>query len=506
MVRASPKLKKKWEYLKSKADALFGVDLRSLALLRICVAIILLVNIVNLASDFKAFFTNSGIIPRQLVQSKGWNLSIYLLSSSIRVQEILLILQIIFAIALLFGFYTKLASIASWFFFLSMRLRNPFIFHGGDGILRLMLFWGMFLPWANYYSLDSFFSVEKRQKRLMSLGTFALLIQVLCVYFFAFILKLGKEWSDGSAVFYSLNYNMYVSEFGKFLLNFPVILKPLTYAVHYFELFGSIMLFFPFFINRIRITLVFLFIFMQFMLGLSFRLSTFPWIASAMMIPFISSEHFDSFQKKARNNAKILKFHYIYKKLFLLRLKAKKRFYFTNLFKKYHFHFKTKLISNIIILISLGFVIMSNLGSIGLFKMPRQVEQTLSNFGLSQKWNMFAPSPGINDGWFIIIGKQKNGNKLNLLNPTLPISFEMPSKLSSTFKNLFWAKYYENLWTNRKNAIPYHFSMYLCKQWNRKYEGLEKLDEVQVIYMLANRCATYPLCKPNMRLIGKYYC
>ena len=38
---------------------------------------------------------------------------------------------------------------------LYFAVRNPLVVQGGDVLLRVLLFWAMFLPWCAYYSVDS---------------------------------------------------------------------------------------------------------------------------------------------------------------------------------------------------------------------------------------------------------------------------------------------------------------------------------------------------------------
>ena len=56
-------------YWASKTTELFGVDLRSLALLRVSLAIIVLLDLAYRANDLKAHYTDLGILPRSALMS-----------------------------------------------------------------------------------------------------------------------------------------------------------------------------------------------------------------------------------------------------------------------------------------------------------------------------------------------------------------------------------------------------------------------------------------------------
>ncbi len=53
------------------------------------------------------------------------------------------------------GLQNSIGKFWTWLLFTSLCVRNPFIVHGGDDLLKMMLFWGIFVPWGARYSVDS---------------------------------------------------------------------------------------------------------------------------------------------------------------------------------------------------------------------------------------------------------------------------------------------------------------------------------------------------------------
>jgi hypothetical protein len=49
---------------------------------------------------------------------------------------------------------------------LSVQARNFLVGHGGDIVVRMYLFWSLFLPTADYYSVDAVLkSIKKRKNK-----------------------------------------------------------------------------------------------------------------------------------------------------------------------------------------------------------------------------------------------------------------------------------------------------------------------------------------------------
>lgn len=280
---------------KSRLEEIFGADLRSLAALRIGTALLVIVDLVLRATDLTAHYTDWGILPRAVLLEKATNVSplfsIHLISGSWQGQAVLFLLAGLFAAALLLGYRTRGATIASWFFLISLQTRNPLILQASDSLLRMILFWGMFLPWGARYSLDcATHSPQKLPKRVLSLGTFAYFMQVALVYGFTALLKSGPEWrTEGSAIYYALSIDQFATPLGHFLLQFPALLKFLTHAVFGLEAVGPFLLFSPVFTAPLRTVTVFAFCLMQLGIGFNMELGLFPWVSVVALLGFLPS-------------------------------------------------------------------------------------------------------------------------------------------------------------------------------------------------------------------------
>lgn len=284
--------------IRSWSAQLFGVDLRALAVLRLGVAIAVLADLAMRARDLQAHYSDRGILPLDMIFSqiapsyyRPTYLSLHLLSGETWFQALLFSVTAIIAALLLVGYRTRVMTVLCWLLIVSLHSRNPLVITGGDTLVRMLLFWGMFLPLGARYSIDSALNVSlsKRKKRVADAASFALIVQLVCMYFFTGLMKTHAYWHvDGSAVYYALNLDMLTTPFGRHLLNYPILLRGMNFLVLYLELAAPILIFMPWRNGIFRCLFFTLFFSLHVGFWLSMWIGIFPFvcmIAISMFLP-----------------------------------------------------------------------------------------------------------------------------------------------------------------------------------------------------------------------------
>lgn len=286
--------------LNKKLNEAFGIDLRSMALFRILIGILIIADLIIRSADIKGFYTDEGVMPRglQMGTSLKWHFSVHLLSGLLEAQIFLFLIAGFFAFLLLIGYRTKLATIVSWALIVSLQTRNEMILDGGDQWLRLILFWCIFLPLGACYSVDSALnpSDEKLPKRILSFSTIGLFLQFALVYWTTGALKWHNEsWSSGNGVYYTLYETQYSTEMGLALLEIlPLeILKFMTFAIMWLWILGPLLLVSPFFTYPVRILAMTMFLITHIAFHLTLDIEFFPYVSSVALIPFLPSNIWD---------------------------------------------------------------------------------------------------------------------------------------------------------------------------------------------------------------------
>src|SRR5215213_11645141 len=204
---------------------------------------------------------------------------------------------------MLVGYRTRLMTIIVWALILSIQWRNPLILNSGDVLLRLLLFWGMFLPLGAYWSVDRALKPEpaRLSMRFISLATVALFLQIAFVYWFTAIIKNDPVWrTEGSAVYYALGSDQFATHIGNFLYQFPELLKVLTFATVGLEAFGPFLLFFPFFTGPVRTATVLAFMSLHVGIWLTMDVGLFSWTSALCMVCFLPAWFWDQAAKLNR--------------------------------------------------------------------------------------------------------------------------------------------------------------------------------------------------------------
>ena len=281
----------------------FGIDLRTLALFRIATALMILADLCSRSRDLTAHYSDAGILPRvALLQlSSGWPPSLHMLSGSAAIQAVLMTIAALIALAMLVGYRTRLATVASWLLLASLQARNPLLVQGGDNLLLLLLFWGMFLPLGARFSIDCALdrALAQAPHHYFSAATVALLVQVMSVYFFSALLKTAPQWwPEGTAVAYALNIDHLATPVAVWLRQFPTLLTALTYYVWLLELIGPVLIFSPLLFPWIRLTLQGLFVTMHVGFLLCLEIGLFPLVSIASLSVFTPSWVWDRLQTR----------------------------------------------------------------------------------------------------------------------------------------------------------------------------------------------------------------
>ena len=594
----SPPTSRSESALRRKIETLLGADLRSLALFRISLAMVVIADLLNRAVYLRAHYTDWGVLPRAALiehASNRWYLSLHLMNGTAWVQAALFGLSGVAALFLLAGYRTRVFTVVSWFLLISLHARNPIVLQAGDVLLRLLLFWSMFLPLGAAYSVDRALasSTASVPKRVFSGGTVGILLQLCFVYWFTVSLKSPRYWlTDATAVYYALNIDQFTTSLGYWLLQFPAVLAGLTLLTIAVELFGPIIAFSPWRTGLIRTGVVMGMISLHLAFGLGLELGLFPVISALSWLVFLPSAFWDWLGQRLRVSQKS-RFIIYYdgdcgfckKSVFLLKtvlilpevslvpaqqdperyrqLQEKNSWIvvgtdgtcysefaaFLYLLRQspigwpfskvlspfarlgtrlYQVIAHNRLVASRLVtahldyrpvwwrLSPLGnglaafFLLYSLLWNLTTlpqlqFALPPSVAALGRLLRLDQKWNMFAPYPLKDDGWYVIPGQLRTGADVDLFSGGAPVSWEKPQRVAQMYPNQRWRKYMMNLWKKDYRHHRLYYGRYLCREWNSTHGAAAQLSTLQIYFMKETTQLDTPSA-PQKTLLWSHEC
>ena len=295
----------------------FSLDSRSLSLFRVIVSLILIIDFLfTRLPYFTLFYTDKGLLPLKhlFIYDAFWasTSSLNFISSEPIFQLVLFVIAMVFFLMLLIGYKTKWAVLGSWVLLISFQSRNFLILNSGDTLLCLLLFWSLYLPLGKYFSIDSALQENKEKTfSIFSVNSFSFIFQILFVYYFTYLMKTDDIWKTGQAVYYSLMLDNFRTQWGDVLLQYPHVMKMLSY-ITYYVIENLVPILFVFFGVwwRLRMVLILVMCFFHLSLGTFLHLGLFSWVCLAGWMAFIPAEFWDKMKELLPQGKKKLFVYY----------------------------------------------------------------------------------------------------------------------------------------------------------------------------------------------------
>lgn len=455
-------------------DELFGIDVRALGVIRILIAVLVLFELGIRAASLSAHYGDSGVLPAAAALAywdPQWVWSIHLLwNGATPFVAGLFAVHAFAALCLLVGYRTRIATVVTWFLYVSLINANLLIV-SGDGFLRSILFVGMFLPWGRMYSWDSARLSAAPSKRVLSAWTAAFLLQLGFLYFFAVLYKDGAPWvSEGTAVYYALSNDLFATAFGKYLLHFPTLLEFLTFAIVGFQYAAPFLLFFPFCLGALRAIALGGLIVMHISFIATLHLGDFSCIMLAALLAFAPTSFWDRLERQIARIAPG----------FRLRA-AEVTKSFAGLWARFG-----KAVSLVLGIAYIAYIFFWQSASVPRFQwpFPESLVVVAKVLRIDQQWRLFSPYPPVDDGWLLGIGMKSDGSEVDAMRGRGSVSYERPASVAAYYGNERWRKYFFNIVSTEYPPYQEYYADYLCRAWNDTHPASEQLDQVTLIYML----------------------
>lgn len=484
----------------------FTIDLRSLGVYRILLAGLLILDWGLRWPDLEVFYTSFGALPVESpLPRSGGDFHFCLLDgvASLPMVRAVFVVGLVCYLFVLAGYHTRTFQILSFVFFTSVLSRAVPIRDGSVMVLATMLLWSLFLPMGKRFSLDALRgraridsparppAASDNPRAAManapgrsspSLAAFVIVAQVGLIYFFTASAKYGASWRDGTALYYALNEDQIARPFGQWLATQPLnLIKTLTWGTLGLEFMALPLILAPLgqpWARRLAIvslaglhlgialttTLSFFSITMVFTYALllgpedwsllkavSSRLAARKPIRSIVGTALRAGAKFSTRYQAAAG---------------LARPESGSAFAATGWWRSMTWAANLA-VAVLFATFTLDAYNLNLTGRLGYDRIPepRWMRALIMVPLIQHNWELFAPDPIKDDGWWVIDGETEAGEKLDPLTGVAP-TFEKPPNLAARFDR-FWRKYLERLWLKRNRYYRLYFGRYITRKDHR---------------------------------------
>lgn len=418
---------------------------------------------------------------------------------------------------MLVGWHTRAATITLWVIIGSLQARNNHVTYGADTLMRVVLFWSMFLPLGAMWSFDAEQNAKTPTASVSNLATFGLLAQVACIYFFTALQKSGFTWRESyDAVYYALGARDLSTWMGEWTFQTAPqgLFAAFTMGTLWLEFTIPILLLAPVRAGWLRMVGVVFVIALHMSIGINMSVGVFPALSIATVLVAIPASFWMCVAKSSPSNryARLKKWIEVERPVPPAALAAPPEPELLGFlpFKAAGAANIPQFTINLMCAAAIVASLMWNLTTISAFTLPEPVRRTAVATGLYQDWAMFAPNPREASVWFIVDGQISAGANVDLLTPMFEDDFsvrlapEWDQSSDVQLQNERWRKYLLAIQFREDDSAK--MAGYLCRSWNEENAANDRLETVTFTVGSSKTLPNSERAEPVYRQLGTWYC
>jgi hypothetical protein len=458
---------------RTAAERVFGCDVRSLAVFRIGLGVLLISDLWLRWPSIQAMMTDDGYFTRAMAEQfhrwyANWDhatyWSVHKLSGALEFQVAVFAVAAVLAALMIVGWHTRLVTIASWILVASVNARCPLITTSGDFLLKMLVFWGMFLPLGAVWSLDA----RRRRRRLnlqnvqrvsvslvprvvLTMATVGVIIQLCLMYWFTGLAKWNEIWLGGRALDYVLRLDIYLRPHARHLLDYPVLTHAMSIITVWGEVLLPCLLFIPWKTAWFRLLCIVAFWSLHIGVFATMDIGLFSQISMVGWLPLIPSMVWDC--RRGR-------------RLFPAIVEVDGSRQVGPWVRG------GRRLANVVCGFFVLYFVCYNIANVGSVWTSRFMPRTLANIAFAlnveQHFKMFGIPPS-QAPWFVYEAMLVDGSRVDLVHPDRPLTAGRPSDVAGHFPLHHWRKLHHNLVYPALSPFRQPLVDYAARQWNASH-------------------------------------
>ncbi len=445
------------------------LDARSMALFRISLGALIVLDVALRLIDMRAFYTDFGVLPRVVVIEKhnpSAHFSLLMSSGAAWFQAVLFLMTAVSGACLALGYRTRVVAVASWVLLVSIQHRNPVILQGGDVLFRILVLFAMVLPVSNVWSVDA---RSKRAEPIRpSLLLFAYVAQIASVYIVTGMAKYKNvEWRDGLGLAYSLWLQQYTTWVGDLMGTLPIsVLQALSTGTLAVEMVVPLFLFLPWRVPEIRNICIAVMMLFHLIILLTLKVGLFTLISVVGWLPLLTAGFWEAIAAKVRGAG-------------LGKLLAAPAAAGAQAVPRWQ-RAGTQAVGGLFLVFLVVWNSANMFTGLKSSLRPPWLTHVAFFFGIDQSWEMFS-RPITSDGWFMIPAVRADGTTVDLFSGEEYTGPRRPDSISASFPGDRWRKYWRNLLSADRQHQRLGLGRYLCRRGFEEHDPKRRIEALQVI-------------------------
>lgn len=486
----TPKLASAYRWTRQRVVNRLAIDTRSLAVFRIFLGALIIGDLLSRSRNFHFYYTDDGVVTQELAEWwTGEGFSFFFYTSDPSLIALLFAIHGLVALQLIVGYKTRLATILSFLFVISLDHHNPLVLSYADTLFRLLFFWAIFLPLGERWSVDAVHRKRDYRTNFVGLAGLLAMAQMITMYFVNGLNKFpSDQWQTGEGTPLVFGIDEMTYFIGDTMRNVPFLLEIGG------QLWFTLLLASPFLLllaGRWRLPLVTLFMGGHLAFALTVRIGAFAYVALAGLVLFVQTPFWaDAKAALGWIGINTARFYPSAKRRQLLT-EAFPRITFDsqrNQYRKRDFYNLALGLVTIGIVITIAAIALSYGGVIH-EEVPEdehRLEYTIENtagveridsvanhFSVDQpEWSIFAgPGPRTSDRYYVFPAKTADGEHLDIYFER-NLTYERPYQELQNQHDAYRERFYMNSIRRASdhNNAPDLLVAHLCQTWEEEHD------------------------------------
>ena len=313
-----------------------GIDTRALAAFRMLTGLLIVGDVISRARNFSFYYTDDGVLSASLTQrlTSDGAFSVFYYTTDPTVMAGIFVVTALVGVVLTLGYQTRVMTVVAFLLVISFDHQNPLVTSYADVLFRLLLFWAIFLPLGERWSIDALLAatessedetearsgdesgehVDERGERVderdrasaesgprrmvVGLASAAILTQMITMYVVNGIHKARSDmWGTTDVAPLVLGINEMTFLLGDFMRQFPTLLGYGGVLWYYMMLTAWALVLLR---GKARIAFVALFVGGHMSFAVTVRIGAFAYVALAGLLLFLPPSFWDVVETRGR--------------------------------------------------------------------------------------------------------------------------------------------------------------------------------------------------------------